>query len=74
MADRFGTMSLFMSLLSLTCLGFCQEQERQKWDALNKKIEQENERKKRMEEERRKKQEEIKKYESHIHTQYFVYL
>ncbi|MCI4381919.1 hypothetical protein PGIGA_G00257570 [Pangasianodon gigas] len=37
------------------------ERERQKWDALNKKIEQENERKKKMEEERRKKQEEMKK-------------
>ncbi|XP_017554900.1 inner centromere protein isoform X1 [Pygocentrus nattereri] len=37
------------------------ERERQKWDALNKKIEQENERKKRLEEERRKKQEEMKK-------------
>ncbi|XP_053496777.1 inner centromere protein A isoform X4 [Ictalurus furcatus] len=37
------------------------ERERQKWDALNKKIEQENERKKKLEEERRKKQEELKK-------------
>ncbi|XP_060742710.1 inner centromere protein A isoform X1 [Tachysurus vachellii] len=37
------------------------ERERQKWDALNKKIEQENERKKKLEEERRRKQEEIKK-------------
>ncbi|XP_016101019.1 inner centromere protein-like [Sinocyclocheilus grahami] len=37
------------------------ERERQKWDALNKKIEQENERKKKTEEERRKKQEEIKR-------------
>ncbi|GAA6089787.1 inner centromere protein A isoform X1 [Tachysurus ichikawai] len=37
------------------------ERERQKWDALNKKIEQENERKKKMEEDRRRKQEEIKK-------------
>ncbi|XP_051975907.1 inner centromere protein A-like [Xyrauchen texanus] len=37
------------------------ERERQKWDALNKKIEQENERKKKIEEERRKKQEEIKR-------------
>ncbi|XP_026996705.1 inner centromere protein A isoform X2 [Tachysurus fulvidraco] len=37
------------------------ERERQKWDALNKKIEQENERKKKMEEERRRKQEEMKK-------------
>uniref|UniRef100_A0A8C1NJ54 Inner centromere protein n=1 Tax=Cyprinus carpio TaxID=7962 RepID=A0A8C1NJ54_CYPCA len=37
------------------------ERERQKWDALNKKIEQENERKKKIEEERRKKQEEMKR-------------
>ncbi|KAM9497166.1 inner centromere protein B isoform 2-T2 [Clarias gariepinus] len=37
------------------------EREKQKWDALNKKIEQENERKKKLEEERRKKQEELKK-------------
>ncbi|XP_051548647.1 inner centromere protein A-like isoform X2 [Myxocyprinus asiaticus] len=37
------------------------ERERQKWDALNKKIEQENERKKKSEEERRKKQEEMKR-------------
>ncbi|XP_039518195.1 inner centromere protein A isoform X1 [Pimephales promelas] len=37
------------------------ERERQKWDALNKKIEQENERKLKIEEERRKKQEEMKR-------------
>lgn len=42
---------------------FLQERERQKWDALNKKIEQENERKKKIEEERRKKQEEMKRWE-----------
>ncbi|KAI7812306.1 putative inner centromere protein [Triplophysa rosa] len=38
-----------------------QERERQKWDALNKKIEQEDERKKKIEDERRKKQEEMKR-------------
>ncbi|XP_049330503.1 inner centromere protein A isoform X1 [Astyanax mexicanus] len=37
------------------------ERERQKWDALNKKIEQENERKLKIEEERKKKQEEMKR-------------
>ncbi len=43
---------------------FLQEKERQKWDALNKKIEQENERKQKIEEERRKKQEEMKRWEA----------
>lgn len=56
-----------MYLLFITFIGLpslCQEREKQKWDALNKKIEQENERKKKLEEERRKKQEELKKYGS----------
>lgn len=50
-------------VVTLKLTFFLQERERQKWDALNKKIEQENERKKKIEEERRKKQEEMKRWE-----------
>lgn len=65
---RFGLAFLVIHIIAvivvtLKFMLFLQERERQKWDALNKKIEQENERKKKIEEERRKKQEEMKRWE-----------
>uniref|UniRef100_A0AAR2L9C9 Chromosome passenger complex (CPC) protein INCENP N-terminal domain-containing protein n=1 Tax=Pygocentrus nattereri TaxID=42514 RepID=A0AAR2L9C9_PYGNA len=59
--SSLGRSSIMKSFIKQTGKTDIKERERQKWDALNKKIEQENERKKRLEEERRKKQEEMKK-------------
>ncbi|KTF78688.1 hypothetical protein cypCar_00045139 [Cyprinus carpio] len=58
---RFISARVFIFMITLKLSLILQERERQKWDALNKKIEQENERKKKIEEERRKKQEEMKR-------------
>ncbi|XP_062848883.1 inner centromere protein A isoform X2 [Trichomycterus rosablanca] len=59
--SSLGRNSVIKSFIKQAGQSAVKERERQKWDALNKKIEQENERKKKIEEERRKKQEEIKK-------------
>ncbi|KAL6474421.1 hypothetical protein MHYP_G00179820 [Metynnis hypsauchen] len=59
--SSLGRSSIIKSFIKQTGKTDVKERERQKWDALNKKIEQENERKKKLEEERRKKQEEMKK-------------
>ncbi|TSK13389.1 Inner centromere protein A [Bagarius yarrelli] len=59
--SSLGRTSVMKSFIKQSGKLDVKERERQKWDALNKKIEQENERKKKMEEERRRKQEEIKK-------------
>ncbi|XP_053093163.1 inner centromere protein A isoform X2 [Pangasianodon hypophthalmus] len=59
--SSLGRTSVMKSFIKQSGKLEIKERERQKWDALNKKIEQENERKKKMEEERRKKQEEMKK-------------
>lgn len=56
-----GRSSIMKSFIKQTGKTDVKERERQKWDALNKKIEQENERKLKIEEERKKKQEEIKR-------------
>ncbi|KAL7858066.1 hypothetical protein AOLI_G00181680 [Acnodon oligacanthus] len=59
--SSLGRSSFMKSFIKQTGKTDIKERERQKWDALNKKIEQENERKKKMEEDRRKKQEEMKR-------------
>lgn len=59
--SSLGRTSVMKSFIKQSGKLEVKERERQKWDALNKKIEQENERKKKLEEERRKKQEELKK-------------
>ncbi|KAK3526645.1 hypothetical protein QTP70_030858, partial [Hemibagrus guttatus] len=59
--SSLGRTSVMKSFIKQSGKLEVKERERQKWDALNKKIEQENERKKKLEEERRRKQEEIKK-------------
>ncbi|XP_046716219.1 inner centromere protein isoform X2 [Silurus meridionalis] len=56
-----GRTSVMKSFIKQSGKLEVKERERQKWDALSKKLEQENERKKKLEEERRKKQEELKK-------------
>uniref|UniRef100_A0A8B9LSJ5 Chromosome passenger complex (CPC) protein INCENP N-terminal domain-containing protein n=1 Tax=Astyanax mexicanus TaxID=7994 RepID=A0A8B9LSJ5_ASTMX len=56
-----GRSSIMKSFIKQTGKTDVKERERQKWDALNKKIEQENERKLKIEEERKKKQEEMKR-------------
>ncbi|XP_072529851.1 inner centromere protein A [Salminus brasiliensis] len=56
-----GRSSIMKSFIKQTGKSEVKERERQKWDALNKKIEQENERKIKIEEERKKKQEEMKR-------------
>ncbi|XP_058263848.1 inner centromere protein isoform X2 [Hemibagrus wyckioides] len=59
--SSLGRTSVMKSFIKQSGKLEVKERERQKWDALNKKIEQENERKRKLEEERRRKQEEIKK-------------
>uniref|UniRef100_A0AAY5ETY7 Chromosome passenger complex (CPC) protein INCENP N-terminal domain-containing protein n=1 Tax=Electrophorus electricus TaxID=8005 RepID=A0AAY5ETY7_ELEEL len=59
--SSLGRASVMKSFIKQPAKTDVKERERQKWDALNKKIEQENERKKKVEEEKRKKQEEMKR-------------
>lgn len=59
--SSLGRSSILKSFIKQSGKVDVKERERQKWDALNKKIEQENERKKKVEEEKRRKQEEMKR-------------